>query len=40
MLTSAVWDHFATGIPLTASRVAGALCTVAGVVLLARTPAS
>lgn len=40
MLTSALWDHFATGIPLTASRIGGALCTIAGVVLLARTPAS
>jgi len=40
MLTSALWDHFATGIPMTVSRVLGALCTVAGVVLLARTPGS
>lgn len=38
MLASALWDRYATGIPLTAPRVLGALCTVAGVVLLSRTP--
>lgn len=40
MLTSALWDRYATGIPLSPARIAGALCTVAGVVLLSRTPAS
>ena len=38
MLASALWDRFATGIPLSPARIAGALCTVAGVVLLGRTP--
>jgi bacterial/archaeal transporter family-2 protein len=40
MLASALWDRFAGGIPLSPSRILGALCTVAGVVLLARTPTS
>lgn len=39
MLASALWDHFAGGIPLSAGRIGGAVCTVAGVVLLARSPA-
>lgn len=38
MLTSALWDHFAGGIPLSATRIAGALCSLAGVVLLVRSP--
>jgi transporter family-2 protein len=40
MLTSALWDWLAGGIPLSPSRIAGALCTIVGVVLLSRTPAS
>lgn len=38
MLASAAWDRLVGGIPLSAPRVLGALCTVAGVVLLSRSP--
>ncbi len=38
MLASAAWDRLAGGIPLSAPRVLGAICTVAGVVLLSRSP--
>ncbi len=38
MLTSALWDHFAGSVPLSTTRIAGALCTIAGVALLARSP--
>lgn len=38
MLTSALWDLFVGGIPLSSTRIAGATCTIAGVVLLARSP--
>lgn len=34
VVTSAVWDHFAEGIPLTAPRVLGALLAVTGVGLV------
>ena len=40
MLTSALWDHFALDIRLSPARIAGALCTIVGVVLLSRTPGS
>ena len=39
MVTSALWDHFAGGIPLSPTRIAGALCALVGVVLLSRSPA-
>jgi len=38
MLASALWDRFAAGIPLTPSRLAGASCTIVGVILLSRNP--
>lgn len=38
MIASALWDRFAAGIPLTPSRLAGASCTIVGVILLSRSP--
>jgi transporter family-2 protein len=40
VLASTLWDRFAAGIPLSMPRVLGALCTVAGVVLVAWKPAA
>jgi len=40
MLASAAWDRFVGGIPLSAPRMLGAVCTIAGVVLLSRPQAS
>ncbi|MFY9343477.1 MAG: DMT family transporter [Planctomycetota bacterium] len=37
MLASAAWDWLVGGIPLSASRVAGACCAVAGALLLGRS---
>lgn len=40
MLASGLWDRFAAGIPFTAPRVVGAVCTVAGIALLSWKPAA
>jgi transporter family-2 protein len=40
MLASTLWDRIAGGVPLSWPRVLGALCTVAGVALVAWKPAA
>jgi len=40
MLTSALWDRFAGGIPLSLPRLLGAVCTLGGITLLCWKPAA